>query len=142
MLLQLETTRRIQTQNVAWRIAHSISEAIRTQHPVFALYLEIVEAMLAAQSNSLYAGPIIAALESRSELRALRSEVRRLAVSNAETAQMFAMNMQAWKDSDFIRANYPRKTVAELEAGLGKIAREASPASDIEWAMRQATFCV
>lgn len=118
------------------------TEAIRTRHRVFLRYLDIIEAMLASQSNSLYAGPIVAALESGSELRTLRSEVRRVTVRNAAAAQMFVMNMQAWKGSDFIRTNYPRETAGELEAGLEEIARDPSPASNIEWAMRQATFRV
>jgi trans-aconitate 2-methyltransferase len=117
------------------------TEAIRTPDQVFVRYLDIVEAMLASQSKSLYAGPIVAALESGGGLRTLRSELRRVTVRNAAAARMFVMNMQAWKESDFIRANYPPETVAQLDSGLEEIARDPSPASDIEWAMRQATLC-
>jgi trans-aconitate 2-methyltransferase len=116
------------------------TEAIRTRHPLFASYLAIVEAMLASRSNSLYAGPIVAAIESRSGLRTLRSETRRVTVSNAAAGNMFVMNLQAWKETDFIRTNYPPDTIRELEAGLDEIAHDPSPVSDIEWSMRQATF--
>jgi len=115
-------------------------EAIRTSHPIFARYLAVLEAMLSSRSNSLYAGAIVAGLESAGGPQVISSEVRRLAVRNTDAAQMFVMNMQAWKDDDFIRSNYARETVAELEAGLNAIARDGLPRSEIEWSLRETIF--
>jgi hypothetical protein len=48
------------------------------------------------------------------------------------------MNLQAWKDGDFIRANYPDEMIRELEDELSAVARDASSSWDIEWCLRQA----
>ncbi len=116
------------------------TDSIVTEQPSFTRYLGIVEAMLAGQSNELYAGPIVAALGAATGLRTIRDQVRRLKVANADAARMFVMNMQAWKHGDFIRANYPSETIRELEDELSAIARATSSSSDIEWRLRQAIF--
>jgi hypothetical protein len=114
-------------------------EAIRTDPPVFAAYLRIVEAMLQSQSNTLYAGQILAAL-CPSELARIRSDVRSVPVRNKYAARVFLLNMQVWRDSEFVRANYSAKDIGDLEAGLVEITRMNSPTSEIEWSMRQAAF--
>ena len=114
------------------------TDSILTRHPTFARYLGIVEAMLASQSNALYAGPIVATLGAATGLMAMRNQMRRLKVINADAARMFVMNMQAWKDGDFIRANYPDEMIRELDDELSAIAQDASSSSDIEWCLRQA----
>jgi trans-aconitate 2-methyltransferase len=115
-------------------------EAIRTDHPVFAAYVRIVEAMLASQGNRLYAGPILAALGSPDGLRAVLNDLRRVPVKNAEAARLFAMNMQAWKDGEFVRAHYAQATMRELEGTLNEIAVDESAAAQIEWTMRRSVF--
>jgi hypothetical protein len=114
-------------------------EAIRTDPPVFAAYLRIVEAMLQSQSNTLYAGQILAAL-CPSELARIRSDVRSVPVRNKYAARVFLLNMQVWRDSEFVRANNSAKDIGDLEAGLVEITRMNSPTSEIEWSMRQAAF--
>jgi SAM-dependent methyltransferase len=115
-------------------------DAIRTDHPVFAVYVRIVEAMLASQSNRLYAGPILAALGSPGGLRAVLNDLRRVPVRNADAARLFAMNMQAWKEGEFVRAHYTQATMREIEGALNEIAADRSAPSEIEWTMRQAVF--
>jgi hypothetical protein len=43
-------------------------------------------------------------------------------------------------DSEFIRANYSRQSILELETTLRRIAEEESPSREILWEMRQAAF--
>ena len=114
------------------------TDSIVTEHPNFTRYLGIIEAILASQSNALYAGPIVATLGAVTGLRTIRNQVRRLKVSNVDAARMFVMNMQAWKGGDFIRANHPNATIRDLEDELSTIAQAASSSSDIEWRLRHA----
>jgi trans-aconitate 2-methyltransferase len=115
-------------------------EAIRTAHPVFSRYVRMVEAMLAGQRNRLYAGPLVGALGPSAGLAIVRSGVRAIPVRSCEAAKMFVLNMQAWKDCDFVRANYPAASIGELEAALGEIAQDELATPEIEWDMRQAVF--
>jgi len=115
-------------------------ETIRTAHPVFACYLQIVEALLASQSNRLYAGALVGALGSSGSLKPLLNEVRMVPVRNCDAAGMFVLNLDAWKDSAFVRANYPHKAILELETALIRIAEKETPASEITWEMRQGSF--
>ena len=53
---------------------------------------------------------------------------------------MFALNLNTWKDSEFVRANYSRHSILELERALTEIAVTESSAREIEWNMRQAAW--
>jgi hypothetical protein len=66
--------------------------------------------------------------------------VRRSKVINADGARMFVMNLQAWKDGDFIRANYPDEMIRELEDELSAVAQDAWSSSDSEWRLHQAVL--
>jgi len=115
-------------------------ERIDTVHPVLRSYVGIVEAMLQSQSNTLYAGPLVAKLDTPQGLQNVASEVRRVAVVNSDAAELFRLNMQVWKEHAFIRENYSEKTIRDLDSALEAIARERAAASDIEWGMRQIIF--
>ena len=115
-------------------------ESIDTVHPVLRSYVGIVEAMLQSQSNTLYAGPLIAELDTPQGLQNVASEVRRVAVTNSDAADLFRLNMQVWKDHTFIRENYSEETIRDLDSTLDAIAHERGTASDIEWRMRQVIF--
>jgi hypothetical protein len=115
-------------------------ERIDTVHPVLRSYVGIVEAMLQSQSNTLYAGPLVAKLDTPQGLQNVASELRRVAVTNADAAGLFRRNLQVWKEHAFIRENYSEKTIRDLDSALEAIARERAAASDIEWGMRQIIF--
>jgi SAM-dependent methyltransferase len=115
-------------------------ERIDTVHPVLCSYVGIVEAMLKSQSNTLYAGPLIAELDTPQGLQHVASEVRRVAVVNSDAAGLFRLNLRVWKEHAFIRENYTEKAIRDLDSALEAIAREHGTASDIEWSMRQIIF--
>jgi trans-aconitate 2-methyltransferase len=115
-------------------------EAIRTAHPVFALYVRMVESLLASQRNFLYAGPIVAALDAPDALERESSDVRTVAVRNCDAARMFGFNLQVWKHEEFARTHYSPESIQELESALDRIAHEESEASEIQWEMRQVVF--
>ncbi|HYA34137.1 MAG TPA: hypothetical protein VEF03_00895, partial [Candidatus Binataceae bacterium] len=113
------------------------TESIETRNPTFARYLEIVAAMLAAQSNTLYAGRMLAVLGDRVGLGIVRNHSNRLKVSNADAAGMFAMNMDAVARNEFVRAKFSAAEIAELRTSLDDLARDRTSRSDIEWTLRQ-----
>jgi trans-aconitate methyltransferase len=116
------------------------TEAIDTAHPVFVRYLEIVEAMLASHANQLYAGHQLASLNLPARLKLMMSELRPVPVLNCDAARMFVLNLQTWKESEFLRANHSHDSIFELEQSLADIAAAESSASEIEWQMRQAAW--
>lgn len=111
-------------------------EWIRTANPVFETYLKMVEAMLAHHSNCLYVGPLVDAVQD-THIRKRASHVRRLAVANRDAATMFVLNLRAWKDQPFIRANYPASVIEELEGGLSALAGGSGGDTEIQWGLRQ-----
>jgi hypothetical protein len=116
------------------------TEAIHTANPVFARYLRIVEAMLAERSTQLYAGRMVASLDSPGGLKSTFSELRGLSVRNCDAARMFASNLNTLKDNEFVRTNYSPRLLLALENKLREIAAIKSPARDIEWEMRQSAW--
>jgi trans-aconitate 2-methyltransferase len=114
-------------------------EWIDTDHPVFRPYLDVVEALLRHQSNDLYVGRALDELGTDTLIKRT-SEVRRLRVTNQRAAAMFVLNAQAWSRHPFIMTNYPSTTIAALQEALASLASAPSPASDIEWGMRQLVF--
>src|SRR5260370_25499507 len=81
-------------------------ERIDTVHPVLRSYVGIVEAMLQSQSNTLYAGPLVAKLDTPQGLQNVASELRRVAVTNAGAAALFRVNLHEWEEHHLLRANY------------------------------------
>jgi trans-aconitate 2-methyltransferase len=116
------------------------TEMIHSAHPAFARYLSIVEAMLAAQSNQLYAGRLLASLNLHPSLSLLTSDLRPLAVRNRDAAGMFLLNLRTWKENEFIRANYSRDSINELERELTAMANNESQSRQIKSEMRQAAW--
>jgi trans-aconitate 2-methyltransferase len=116
------------------------TEAIHTRHAVFTRYLGIVEAMLSAQSNQLYAGHMLAGLNLPAELKQMTGDLRPLPVRSSDAARMFVLNLRSWKENQFIRANYAPDSVSELEDELTQIAVSESSSREIEWLMRQTAW--
>lgn len=115
-------------------------EDIRADQPVLRSYLEVVAAALAHRGNRLYVGPILDALPDPSGLHREISRVARLPVSNAQAATMFLMNLQTWRNDEFVKAHFGDAMLAPLDAELRAIAQEDSDRSQIEWSVRQIVY--
>lgn len=115
-------------------------ERIRTTSAVFSTYLEVLEALLAHQSRTLYLGPALDALEVPDSLKRRVSRIGRLGVPNGRAATMFLLNMRAWKTQPFVRASYSSTILDRLERDLSALSHTASPESEIEWELRQIAF--
>ena len=116
------------------------AEWIRTRHPTFAAYLDIVEGVLASESKRLYVGPTLDALGHVGGLTRATSAVARLPVSNRQAAGMFFLNAAAWKDHAYVRARHDPAAIGRLEEDLRALAATPGAASDIEWGLRQLVF--
>ena len=112
-------------------------EWIDTRNETFALYLEIIAAMLTHQSAELYVGPM---LDNMNHADILRKKARRLRVSNRDAATMFSMNIRTWKNQPFIKENYAASVIEDLEHTLEALAGTADGKTEIEWGLRQIVF--
>ena len=115
-------------------------ERIHTQNTTFARYLEIVAAFLRDQGHRLYVGPLLDSFSKIGPLQKRESRVARLRVTNDRAAGMFALNMRSWKHLAFVRANYAREEIQELEEQLHALTNETNGKSEIEWGLRQIVF--
>lgn len=112
-------------------------EAIHTSNSWFERYLNIVEGMLDAAGSRLYVGPLLESAVPDGVLRIVRSDVRRMDVSNRDAAAMFSRNVPNWRANGFVRARFSESEIDEL---LAELLREtAAPAnhSEITWELRQ-----
>ena len=112
-------------------------ECINTDNTAFSTYLRIVEAMLAYQSNELYAGRLLADLENAGLLNMRVSRVSRLQVTDRHAARMFVPNMQWWKNHPFVRESYSAALLQGLEEDLHALMNDTSGESNIEWGLRE-----
>ena len=112
-------------------------EWIQTKHSTFATYLRILETMLDQQASRLYIGPLLNSLEDTESLKKSSNVVRQLKVSTARAAAMFYLNIQTWKASPFIEANYSPASIQQLQSDLDDLRRQSREESDITWGMRQ-----
>lgn len=104
------------------RIALEENEWIETDEAVFSKYLAIVDRMLAAAGKDLYIGRRLAEYCSWDGLTTADSEVCRVPVDSARTAQMFLMNFRTWRHQDFVREHHRASELDALERELGCVA--------------------
>ena len=115
-------------------------EWINTDNAAFTTYLRIVEAMLAHQSNELYAGRLFADVDDAGILNTRVSRVSTLQVTDRDAATMFFPNMQSWKNHPFVRSNHSAALLQGLEEDLRVLTKEVSSESNIEWGLREVVY--
>jgi SAM-dependent methyltransferase len=114
------------------RIALEENEWIETDEAAFSKYLAIAERMLAATGSDLYVGRRLAQHRGWNGLAVAHSEVRRVPVDSARTAQMFLMNFRTWRHQEFVREHHAAQELDALERELGRVAT-LPPRSDAIW---------
>ena len=115
-------------------------DAIRTRHPTFVAYLEIVDGLLASTSARLYVGRTLDAVPDGGAHRRRTSRVATLAVPNRRAAAMFALNLPSWRDEPSVRSRYDDATLARIATELDAIAAQPGDASEITWELRELVF--
>lgn len=115
-------------------------EWIRTEHPLFRVYLDIVAAMLEHQANQLYIGSLLDKMQSGNELQRRMSRIYHLSVSTAQAATMFYLNIQSWKSQPFIQQHYATSMINQLECDLQTLAETSTSEGEILWSMRQIAY--
>lgn len=114
-------------------------EWIRTTHPVFGAYLEIVAAMLDGQGNELYVGPLLETMPDPVGLRRRSSRLATLVPASHQAAEMFLMNLRVWRDEPFVREAYGEETLSNLASDLAALA-ESGSSGEIVWGLRQLAY--
>ena len=123
--------------NVGGRLLMEEVEYIGTTHPVFTSYLDIQQAMLTEQGNSLYVGPVLDRISDPDSLKRLSSEVQAISIPASRAAAMFHMNLGVWKHNDFVQSRCNQADLDELERGLAAIASGSTHVSPVEWGLRR-----
>ncbi len=113
------------------------NDCIHSQQPAFSLYVDIVEAMLAAEGQELYVGAELGRIEHWPSLSKRSSELVPIAVSNRDTARMFLMNLDTWRSKPFIVKNYPAAQLDRLRIDLARLAEDDSGQSSITFGRRR-----
>ncbi len=112
-------------------------EYVGTTHPVFTSYLDIQQAMLTDQGNSLYIGPRLDGIADPDSLRRRFSTVQAVPIPADRAAAMFHMNLGVWMHNDFIRRSYAQPDLDDLETALAAIASGGAHTSAVEWGLRR-----
>ena len=112
-------------------------EYIDATHPVFTSYLDIQQAMLAKQGNSLYIGPVLDRISDTDSLKRRSSKVQAVPIPAARAAQMFHMNLGVWRHNDFVRRTYDPAELDDLESSLATITSGDGEVTPVEWGLRR-----
>lgn len=112
-------------------------EYVGTAHSVFTKYLDIQQAMLTEQGNSLYIGPVLDGVPDSDSLQRRSSRVQAVPIPAARAAEMFHMNLGVWRHNEFVRRTYDPADLYELDRGLAAIASGHGEVSPVEWGLRR-----
>ena len=112
-------------------------EYVGTTHPVFTSYLDIQQAMLTEQGNSLYIGPVLDAIPGTGSLERRSSSAQAIPIPAGRAAEMFRMNIGVWRHNEFVRRHYAQPDLDDLESAIGAIASGRADASPVEWGLRR-----
>ena len=112
-------------------------EYVGTTHPVFTSYLDIQQAMLTEQGNSLHIGPRLDGIPDSGSLNRRSSSVQAVGIPASRAAAMFHMNLGVWRHNDFVRRSYDPAALDELESSLAAIASGSTDTSPVEWGLRR-----
>ncbi len=114
-------------------------DAIQTSNPVLGRYLEILDAVLASQQNTLYIGPTLDGMEDPPLLPRRLSRGFTYDVAPSRAAAIFSMSIRTWGHSSVVQSAYG-PAIESLELDLDRLAIDANPSGDITWTIRQMVF--
>jgi trans-aconitate 2-methyltransferase len=114
-------------------------EWIRTDNAQLRRYLAVLASLLEARGSALAAGPIIERFDGGPHARNQTSAVCVHPVPIAVAAELFALNLETWRDEPYVRERYSRSDLDGLGAGLRELTHRPGR-DEIVWGMRQATF--
>lgn len=107
--------------SLAGNLAIEENDWIHTERRAFAKYVEIVEAMLADQGQQLYIGAKLDSLRGSLDIHS--SECVPVVVNDRDTARMFSMNLESWRNRPFILERYASSEIERLHRELESLAR-------------------
>ena len=93
-------------------------ERVETNIAVLRTYLDMQQAMLRDQGNSLFIGLVLDRIGDSELLKRRSSEVRNVRVDARRAAEMFHMNLGVWRQNEFVKNNYEQAELDGIESGL------------------------
>ena len=116
------------------RILIEETENIETELTAFRDYLAVVDAMLSSNGNMLYIGEKLDAMTFGNRLVKEYSAAGLVPVTSRQAAEMFLLNLTAWRNTEFIRENHS-EDVERIERGLKELAASTSSEPTITWSI-------
>jgi SAM-dependent methyltransferase len=113
-------------------------EYIRTANPVLAFYERVVVGLVGTRGGPMYAGPLVSDLKNNG-LRKTTDAVVEHAVSTADAARMYGMNLQTWRDDPYVTTTYSTQQIDDLATGLDALTT-STRSGEIEWGLRQVAY--
>ena len=123
--------------DIGGRLLMEEVEYVGMTHPAFTSYLDIQQAMLTEQGNSLHIGPRLDGIRDSDSLERRSSSVQAIGIPADRAAAMFHMNLGVWRHNDFIRRTYDQSELDDLESALAAIASGSTDTSPVEWGLRR-----
>ena len=112
-------------------------EHMRSEHPVLSEYYGIVEAMQRAHGQEMYIGTRLESIVRETPWAVQSTRLHRFNIPGKQMARLHHLNIQTWKHDAFIKDNYTRAHIDELESQLGELAGDTSTLSQVDYGMRQ-----
>ena len=112
-------------------------ETISTSNEVFSEYLGILDSLMSHERRTLYIGPSLGRMQIPGSIRVQKNQVRTLRVRDQQAAAIFGLNMEAWRDHQYLIDTYGEALITRVADQLKAKSRDADAGSTIEWAMRQ-----
>ena len=112
-------------------------EYIGTTHPTLTSYLEVQQAMLTEQGNSLYIGPVLDAVPDTASLKRFSSSVQTVPIPIDRAATMFRMNLGVWRYNDFVQRTFDPSDLDDLDGNLAALASGRPAIGPVEWGLRR-----
>jgi len=104
-------------------------ERIESSHPVVARYLEISEAMVAAEGATLRLGPVLDAASSLPDAEVVVNGVVTFDPGAARIARIFLLNLPTMRENRFVGESFGAEAIDEVEVGLGDLIASPVPVS-------------
>jgi SAM-dependent methyltransferase len=111
-------------------------ESISTDNAALRRYLKLLGALVSVRGSSVAAGPIVDRFDGGPDGRKRTSMVRAHPVPAAVAAELFALNLVTWREEPFVRDNYSRTELDDLDAELRHMAGGRSGHDMVIWVMR------
>lgn len=112
------------------------TEAIESANPVIRRYLDMVAALLQSRGADLYIGKRLARISEFPRARRTASRTTTFHVPLSLAARMFVMNIESWRDDEFVITRFGHDDIGRLASNLRDLATSDLP-DTVDWTFRE-----